>query len=178
MLSPSLSSSALNIAQYIVRYTRRANNNLALRSGSVPILFRGVTFYSSSVLLAFSMSTIPYATYQPDARPSQRQRKPMEYCVTLRHMCHANHCPPFVLIACTWLLSSEFSVLNFSITSDMEFICSSAPALNSSMILNTRHNRKTITIDPTSSKTPFKQTSIKKPAMMTAASKQWNHDLK
>ena len=115
---------------------------------------------------------------------------------------------------------SWFCFSRLSMRSSSEAICSSAPALSSSMILKTlykfwisllhscgkllncrmrdmpqslmgkhakngiregttyRQRRSTITIEPASSKTFFKHTSMTKPARITIASKQWNQDLK
>ena len=76
------------------------------------------------------------------------------------------------------LRSASFSISNCSMRAERLSICSSAPALNSSMILNTRHKRKITMIEPASSRTPFRQTSTTNPARMTAASKQWNLERK
>ena len=89
------------------------------------------------------------------------------------------HCPSwsdFRLFSS--LLNSEMSFSSLSFCSVSMSIWSEAPAENSSTILNTRQSRKMTTMDPASSSTPFRQTSMMNPAKMIVASKQWNLDLK
>ena len=80
------------------------------------------------------------------------------------------------------LLSSPFSSTisdcNCSMRSDKPSISSLLPVLNSSMILNTHQSRSITIVEPTSSSSPFRQTSRTKLATMTVASRQWNFDLK
>lgn len=85
---------------------------------------------------------------------------------------------PLVHTVPSSLRSASFSISNCSMRAERLSICSSAPALNSSMILNTRHKRRITMIEPASSSTPFRQTSTTNPARMTAASKQWNLEWK
>ena len=81
----------------------------------------------------------------------------------------------------SWLilfLRPSFSFSRPSIRIWRPSIWSSAPELNSSMILNTRHSRPMTTSEPASSIVPCRRTSTMKPATMTVASKIWNFELK
>jgi len=73
---------------------------------------------------------------------------------------------------------SRFWDSNCSIWNSSPAICSSAPTLNSSMILKKRQRRRMMTSEATSSSTPCRSTSVMKPARMTMASKMWNLELK